>query len=90
MLHCFYKWRHERKARMSAFILPKMKDGRPLENANLGSYLSHRTGHNRGFRPFHLAHRRRRHQQLSLIVLLTAFIVWVAYESIVALAFMVH
>lgn len=86
MLHHYYKWRYEQKARSGAFKLPKSGRYRNFENSNLGSYLSQTSGPSRIFRPFELARKRRKIIQFVATVLIIVFIVWVTYESLVALA----
>ena len=86
MLHLFFKWRYERKARSGAFKLPKAGRDQGLESTNLGSYLSHTSGPIRSFRPFDQPRKRRKFMQFVITLLLVAFIVWVTYESLIALA----
>lgn len=86
MLHHFFKWRYERKARAGAFTLPKAGRNEKLENANLSSYLSSTSGPSRSFRPYDMARKRRKVFQFTATILVIAFIAWVTYESLVALA----
>jgi len=86
MLHRYFKWRYERKARSGAFKLPREARGKRFENANLGSYLTHSSGISRSFRPFDLQRKRRKLMQFVAIALVVALIVWITYESLMALA----
>ena len=86
MLHYYFKWRYERKARSGAFELPKEGRSRSPKNENLGSFLSSRSGPSRSFKPFDLARKRRKIMQLVTTAILAAFVVWVTYESLIALA----
>ncbi|MGB0409325.1 MAG: hypothetical protein ACPG3X_06460 [Opitutales bacterium] len=88
MLHLFFKWRHSRKSRAGAFRLPKQSQASPPESANLGSYLSQSSVKDRSFKPFDLARKRKKWMQLLASLLTATLIVWVAYESMVALALM--
>lgn len=86
MLHLYYKWRYERKARSGAFKLPKeRKDGKP-GTANLSSFLSQTSGPRHSFRPFDLPRKRRKFMQLLAAALGIAMLAWVTYESLIALA----
>ena len=80
MLHSFFKWRYERKARSGAYELPRGNRGGSRDNSNLGSYLSQTTG------PYDLPRKRYKIMQLVAVLLVIALIAWIAYESIVALA----
>ncbi|WP_146209387.1 hypothetical protein [Coraliomargarita sinensis] len=86
MLHRFFKWRYERQARSGAFKLPKSGRSDKPERANLGSYLSHTSGHSRGFRPFDQPRKRRKFMQYLATLLIIALVAWVTYESLIALA----
>lgn len=88
MLHLFFKWRYERKSRAGAFKLPKLSQDNNLDNANLGSYLSQSSVRGRSFKPFDQPRKRRKWVQIITTMVAVAVIVWVAYESIVALALM--
>lgn len=86
MLHYYYKWRYERKARSGAFTLPKEGGRSNPRNENLGSFLSHTSGPSRTFKPFDLIRKRRKIMQLVTTAIIIAFVVWVTYESLIALA----
>ncbi|MGB0743929.1 MAG: hypothetical protein ACPGSB_05330 [Opitutales bacterium] len=86
MFHFYFKWRYERKARANALELPKSGRDKNLENANFGSYLSRTSGASRSFRPYERQRRRRKIMQFTTTLLLVAFVAWVTYESLVALA----
>lgn len=88
MLHLYYKWRYERKARSGAFELPRgRRDGKPA-NPHLSSYLSQLYGPERGFKPFDLPRRRRKIIRLVAIILGITLLAWITYESLIALAFL--
>lgn len=86
MLHLYFKWRYERKARSGAFTLPRSRRGEKLENANLSSYLSHTSGTGHSLRPFDLPRRPCKLMRLVATVFVIAVFAWVAYESLIALA----
>jgi hypothetical protein len=86
MLHRYFRWRYERQSRSGAFKLPKSRKADQPENSNLSHYLSHSSGLSRSFRPFDLAHKRRKLAQFVALFLVIALIAWVTYESLVALA----
>lgn len=86
MLHLYFKWRYERKARSGAFTLPRSGRGEKLENANLSSYLSHTSGPGHSLRPYDLPRKRRKLMRWAATILVIALISWVAYESVIALA----
>lgn len=86
MLHFFFKWRYDRKSRAGAFKLPKEGRHNRMESTNLGSYLSHTSGPSRSFKPYDQPRRRRKIMQFVTTCLLVAFVVWVTYESLIALA----
>lgn len=86
MLHLYFKWRYERKARSGAFTLPRSRRGEKLENANLSSYLSHTSGPGHSLRPFDLPRRRRKLVRWAVTALAIALLAWVTYESLIALA----
>lgn len=88
MLHFYFKWRYNRKARSGAFKLPKDRRGEKPETANLSNFLSQNSGPRRGFRPFDLPRKRRKFVRLVAAALVIALIGWITYESLIALAFL--
>jgi len=86
MLHRFFKWRYERKARSGAYKLPKDGKDKHLESSNLSSYLSHSSGLSRSFKPFDLQRKRRKFMQFAATALVVTLIAWITYESLIALA----
>lgn len=90
MLHLYYKWRYERKARSGAFELPKTGADGPGETINLGSYLSQLYGQRRGFKHYDLPRKRRKMMRRVAIVLGISLLAWITYESIIALALLAN
>lgn len=86
MLHLYFKWRYERKARSGAFTLPKSRRGEKLENANLSSYLSQTSGTGHRLKSFDLPRKRRKLVRWIATILAIALLAWVTYESLIALA----
>ncbi len=86
MLHRYFKWRYERKARTGSFKLPKVGKHEKLERSNLGSYLSQSSGSSRSLRPFDLPRKRRKIVKFIAVAVIVSIIIWVAYESLIALA----
>ena len=86
MLHHYYKWRYERKARSGAFELPESKRPGRSENANLGNFLSQTSGVRGSLKPFDLPRKRRRFMRILAVALILALLAWITYESIIALA----
>ncbi|MFU8848616.1 MAG: hypothetical protein ACNA77_07860 [Opitutales bacterium] len=86
MLHRYYKWRYERKARSGAFTLPKTRQGEHWHNANLSSYISHTAGPSHGLRSFDLSRRRRKLVCRVVTILVIALLAWITYESLIAIA----
>ncbi len=90
MLHLYYKWRYERKARSGAFELPKMTRGGQPETSNLGSFLSQTSGTGGRLKHFDLPRKRRKIMRRVVIALGILLLAWITYESIVALALLVN
>jgi len=86
MFHAYYRWRYERKSRAGAFTLPKMGKRHTVDQTNLSSYLWSTSGVSRGLRPFDKSRKRRRRVQIAVAILFFCFLIWIAYESLVALA----
>ncbi|MEO0508940.1 MAG: hypothetical protein AAF065_03650 [Verrucomicrobiota bacterium] len=88
MLHFFFKWRYERRARSGAFKLPKASDEKNPESANLSSYLGQSETHRHRFKPFDLPRKRRKWMQIVTVLVGICLVLWIAYESVLALALM--
>lgn len=86
MLHRYYKWRYERKARSGAFTLPKTRRGEHGHNANLSSYLAQTSGQPQGLRSFDLPRRRRKLVRRVITLLTVVLLAWITYESLIAIA----
>lgn len=88
MLHFFYRWRYERNSRINAYKLPPFRRDGAETRANLGSYISSQSPIGRGFRHYDLPRRRRKWARIIVSIGGGLLLLWITYESIIALAAM--
>lgn len=88
MLHFFYRWRYERNSRNNAYKLPPMRRKRRDARVDLGDYLARQSIIGQGFRHYDLPRRRRKWALAIASLVGTLLLVWITYESIIALAAM--
>ena len=88
MLHFFFRWRYERKSRAHAYKLPPSNSRRGKPLANLGDFMSRQSGYGRGFRQDDRPRRQRKWARIAALLIGTALLLWIVYESVVALVAM--
>ena len=90
MLKFYFQWRHERRSRAGAFKLPKQRHKGHSETVNLGSYLSQPSVRGSSMKSFDLPRKQRRWTQITAVAVAILLLIWIAYESIIALAFLAN
>lgn len=83
MLKFYYNWRYKRSQRMGSFDLPERESHKQI---SLKSYLSQDSVRGRHFDRFDLPRKRRRWLNMLFRLTLLGALVWLAYESIQAIA----
>ncbi|MFP4156694.1 MAG: hypothetical protein ACLFU4_03665 [Opitutales bacterium] len=87
MLHFFFRWRYERRSRAHAYKLPPAHSRKGSAQANLGDFMSRQSAYGRSFKQ-HGRLRRSKWLRLAALLIGTALLLWIVYESVIALAAM--